>query len=142
MQCVGVDIYTGRGNSEEDSDDEDDEEDGIVQFEKKRWNLNASFRTSRDEDLRPETFHLINSRVLTDGINANRWPDYVKELKSLLKPGGWLQMVEVHCLFQSDNGQDRPFLERWWQYYQDTMTRMGKNPRVAMLLGDLMRNAG
>lgn len=51
-------------------------------------------------------------------------------------------MVEVHCLFQSDNGQNAPFLERWWQFYQDTMTRMGKNPRVAMLLGDLMRSAG
>ncbi|KAF2159335.1 hypothetical protein M409DRAFT_30211 [Zasmidium cellare ATCC 36951] len=140
--CVGVDIYTGQGNSEEGSDDEDDEDEELVQFEKKRWNLNVSFRTSRDPDLRPETYHLINSRVLTDGINSSRWPDYVKELKSLLKPGGWLQMVEVHCLFQSDSGQTAHYLERWWQYYQDTMNRMGKDPRVGSKLGSLMRDAG
>ncbi|KAK4498954.1 hypothetical protein PRZ48_009465 [Zasmidium cellare] len=139
--CVGVDIYTGSGNSDEESDEENDD-DRLVQYEKKRWNLNVSFRTSRDPDLRPETFHLINSRVLTDGINSSRWPEYVRELKNLLKPGGWLQMVEVHCLFQSDSGRSAPFLERWWQYYQDTMTRMGKDPRVFSRLGNLMRDAG
>lgn len=141
IQCVGIDIYTGEGNSEEDSDEEDSGEEGVALFVKKRWNLNASFKTSRDPDLRPETFHLINSRFLTDGLNAGRWQEYVKELKDLLKPGGWLQMVETHNLFQSDSGQTPAFLERWWQYYQDTMTRMGKNPRVGPTLGVLMTTA-
>lgn len=60
----------------------------------------------------------------------------------LLKPKGWLQMVETHNLFQSDNGQSAPFLERWWEYYKHAMSQMGKDPKIALNLGNLLRTAG
>lgn len=63
--------------------------------------MNAPFREERTGCLRPEKFHLVNSRLLIDGINTNRWAAFVKDLKAVLCPGGWLQMVEVHPLFQS-----------------------------------------
>ncbi|GIZ43200.1 hypothetical protein CKM354_000643500 [Cercospora kikuchii] len=141
---TGIDIFTGQGNSDEDDDDDDEEEDaGIESFIRRRWNLNASFREDTSHDhLKPETFDLINSRLLSDGINADRWPSYVRELYVLLKPDGWLQMVEGQALFQSDSGRDAPFLSRWWEWYREKMIQMRKNPRIASQLGTLMTNAG
>lgn len=142
---VGIDIYTGQGTGSDSGDEEEADEDSAEYFAKKRWNLNASFRTSRDPSLRPESFHLINCRFLADGINRDRWDSFVKELKTLLEPKGWLQMVEVHMLFQSDSGlvdRDTSLLHRWWDYYRYSLELMGKNPRVGQQLGALMQSAG
>ncbi|KAF2217583.1 hypothetical protein CERZMDRAFT_108274 [Cercospora zeae-maydis SCOH1-5] len=142
---VGIDIFTGQGHSDED-EDEDEGEDvdpGIEAFIRRRWNLNVRFREDTSSDpLRPETFDLINSRLLSDGIDADRWQSYVRELYALLKPNGWLQMVEIQALFQSDSGRDAPFLSRWWEWYSGKMIQMRKNPRIASQLGTLMTNAG
>ena len=108
---------------------------------KKRWNLNASFRDDRSEDrLRPESFDLINSRYLAEGINASRWQSYVRELKQLLKPGGWLQMVEIQFPFQSSSGllPVDSFLGRWWQWYSWALQSMDKNIRIGRELGQLL----
>ncbi|KAI5366338.1 Putative S-adenosyl-L-methionine-dependent methyltransferase [Septoria linicola] len=143
---VGVDIFTGQGTSDEDEEEDDEEDDdaGIIEsFIRKRWNLNAPLRQDTSSDrLRPETFDLINSRMLSDGINANRWESYVRELAALLKPNGWLQMVEFHAIFQSDSGREAPFLSRWWDWYSQKMIQMGKNPRVASQLRPMMVSAG
>lgn len=77
-----------------------------------------------------------------DGINTGRWESYVRELRSLLKPGGWLQLVEVHMLFQSDSGRSTTYLERWYDYYQSSLTRMGKDPRIGRQLQRLLIDAG
>lgn len=141
---TGIDVFTGQGNSDDDEDeDEQDNEYGIESFIRKRWNLNIPFRQDTSSDrLRPETFDLINSRMLADGINANRWETYVRELCALLKPNGWLQMVELHAIFQSDSGRDAPFLSRWWDWYSQKLLQMGKNPRIASQLKALMISAG
>jgi hypothetical protein len=60
----------------------------------------------------------------------------------LLKPNGWLQMVEFHAVFQSDSGREAPFLSRWWDWYSQKLLQMGKNPRIASQLKHLMLNAG
>lgn len=146
-EVIGIDVFTGQGNSDdgedEDEEDEEDADGGIDTFIKKRWNLNIPFRQDTSSDrLRPETFDLINSRMLADGINANRWETYIRELYVLLKPNGWLQMVEFHAIFQSDSGRDAPFLSRWWDWYSQKMLQMGKNPRIGSQLKPLMVNAG
>ena len=64
-----MDIYLGEDGEEDDADDEDeDEEDenGVQEFFKTRWNLNASFRNAPGSSgLRPESFDLINSLPIT-----------------------------------------------------------------------------
>ncbi|CAK4033396.1 Hypothetical predicted protein [Lecanosticta acicola] len=140
---VGVDIFTGNGDGGDT--DSEDESDGPDNWIRKRWNLNASFKTSGDMHLRPDTFNLINSRFLADGINADRWESYIKELKAMLEPGGWLQMVEVSMCFQSDSGllcADNSFLARWWQWYRAALIAMNKHPAVGQELGSRMRDAG
>ena len=137
-----MDLYFGRAVDEDDDDDEnnddaededEDGEEGVQEYEKKRWNLNARFRDDHSDDqLRPETFDLINSRLLADGINATRWPSYIKDLKHMLKHGGWLQMVEIEFFIQSSTGRlgDNSHLTRWWQWYSHMMQTLGKNPRI------------
>ncbi|EME79218.1 uncharacterized protein MYCFIDRAFT_156538 [Pseudocercospora fijiensis CIRAD86] len=144
--CTGVDIFTGVGDDEVDNDDdqadEDDEERGIEVFTKKRWNLNAPFREDRSEDcLRPETFDLINSRLLADGIDSDRWPSFVRDLHALLKPNGWVQMVEFHSMFQSSTGRPTVFLQEWWNRYSAVLQATRKDPRVGPRLRQLMADA-
>ena len=146
---TGVDIFLGRPVGDDDEDDEDNNNnngaEGVQEFDKKSSNLNARFRDDRSEDrLRPETFDLINSRLLAEGINADRWPTYIRELKQMLKPGGWLQMVELQLHFQSSTGRlsDDSNLTRWWQWYSYTLQQMGKNARIGRDLPQLLTAEG
>ncbi|CZT19567.1 uncharacterized protein RCC_05418 [Ramularia collo-cygni] len=145
IEVIGVDIFTGKGNNGDDSESPEEsgsEEEGIEEYIKTRFNMNAPFREERSGSLRPEKFHLVNSRLLIDGINASRWPAFVKDLKAVLCPGGWLQMVEFHPLVQSFSGRDAPFLDRWSQTYMRTLEQMGKEPRCGPRLNQYMRDAG
>ena len=147
LQVTGVDIFLSQDRDEDDDDEDGNDSngnghvEGVQEFVKKRWNLNAPFREDRSPDrLRPETFDLINSRLLAEGINAARWSSYVRDLKHLLKPGGWLQMVEIQYPFQSYNGSlpEQSFLNRWWQWYSWALQQMGKNPRIGRDLQGLL----
>src|SRR5947207_3111814 len=42
-----------------------------------------------------ERFDFIHSRDIHSGIPGNRWDEYLTEMFRLLKPGGWLQLVEM-----------------------------------------------
>nr|POE54580.1 secondary metabolism regulator lae1 [Quercus suber] len=142
-EVVGIDVFLGDMDSDEE--DEDDNESGVQEYTPKRWNLNAPFRQDRSESrLRPESFDLINCRLLAEGISAGRWQPLLEELRKLLKPGRWMQMVEIEYLVHSRN-ESLPmtsWLRKWWSHYTVAMVRMGKNPRVGAHLGRLMEVAG
>ncbi|KAK5721781.1 hypothetical protein LTR15_006373 [Elasticomyces elasticus] len=141
----GVDIFLGKDSDDEEEDE--DEDDGVEEFRKKRWNLNAPFNQDRDEDhLRREEFNLVNSRFLAEGIDTNRWQPYIRELKELLEPGGWIQLVELDLRFQSDNGRldpnDGAPLVVWNDWYRQTMLHRNKDPRVGQRLHQYLQVAG
>lgn len=148
QQVTGIDIFLGEEDESDESGDEGSSRqhaDSVQEIVKVRWNLNAPFRDdSSDNQLKPETFDLVNSRYLAEGINENRWPSYVRELRQVLKRGGWLQMVEIQFPFQSNNGTlpDDSCLTRWWQWYSRALGRMGKDIRIGQNLGHLMRQEG
>ncbi|KAK3116732.1 hypothetical protein LTR53_002565 [Teratosphaeriaceae sp. CCFEE 6253] len=144
---TGVDIYLGEDNDGDDGDDDDDDDSPVQEFERKRWNLNAPFREDRSATrLSPEQFHLINSRFLADGINADRWPSYIRELKRMLIPGGWLQMVELELRFQSDNGRlasdNSAPLYVWSECYRRLMIQRNRDPRVGSRLRQYLEAEG
>ncbi|KAI4840805.1 hypothetical protein E4T44_07900 [Aureobasidium sp. EXF-8845] len=92
-QVVVVDVFHTEGSSP-----------GVV---KKRWNLNEPFRYDQDE-LTRDKYDLVNSRFLTDCINAGRWGSYVQDLHDRLRGGGspgWLQMLEAQFHIQSRSGR-------------------------------------
>lgn len=120
--------------------------DVVREFHHRTWNLNASFRHyRRDDQVKPEKFHLINSRFLADGVDAGRWGALVGEYKSLLLPGGWLQAVEVDWMFRSGhdrNGRNLPHLQAWLNEYNRAQSLfMNKNPGVALDLQRLLTAA-
>ncbi|KAK5163207.1 uncharacterized protein LTR77_010793 [Saxophila tyrrhenica] len=144
---TGIDIYLGRAvDDDEDPEEDEDQPDAVQEWERKRWNLNARFSEDpRRHGLGPESFHLINSRLLAEGINASRWPSYVHDLCLMLKRGnGWLQMIEIEPRVQSWNGRLRmdSCLTRWWEWYVSTMTTMRKNPRIGQELRRLLEHEG
>lgn len=142
---TGIDIFLGRGLEEEDSSDDESNSDVVQEFVKKRWNLNASFREDRSATrLGRDRFHLINSRLMVEGIDASRWPSYIEELRKMLRPGGWVQLVELDLMVQSWNGTlpDTSCLSRWWNLYKAALGRLGKNAQASRHLGQLLSQQG
>ncbi|KAI0413587.1 S-adenosyl-L-methionine-dependent methyltransferase [Xylaria grammica] len=88
-------------------------------------------------------FDLINSRLVAGGINSERWTGYIRDILRCLRPGGWVQMVEIDFNAQSDNGAlvDSSALRQWSQTYLFAMEQC-KNPRAPRRLGGWLRNAG
>jgi SAM-dependent methyltransferase len=124
-QIFGIDIYERRTD--------------VQLFQKRQWNLNVSALTAafRREDM-PRTFDLINSRFLSDGINRPRWKPLVEEYFELLKPGGWLQMVEVQWIFRSQSNADLPNLMTWSDAYFNALRQMQKDPSIASNMENLV----
>lgn len=117
----------------------------MQEYETKRWNLNAPFRSDPSADrLRPETFDLINSRFLAAGLDAPRWASYIRELRTMLKPGGWLQMVELAFPFVSSSGllTDESALSRWWRWYETAGRQPSRNFRIGRELGPRLTQEG
>jgi hypothetical protein len=154
-KITAVDICFNQKNPADfDADDEESDSDGsgagdgVQEIDKKRWNLNASFQDApRGRDghhLEPETYDVINSRFLADGIDANRWPSYIRDLRRVLKPRGWVQMIELIPHIQSENGRlgDDSHLTRWWLLYSRALQQMGKQPRVGRDLEAMLRREG
>lgn len=103
------------------------------------WNLNDPLIPT----YRASYYDLVHSRCVGPGIRKSRWSDYIKELKRLLKHGGWVQCAEFYYNVQSDNGRltERHELYRWGQAYRSAMDR-DRDPRVGRSLGDKLIQAG
>ena len=43
--------------------------------------------------------------MMTGGIHANNWMNYLGDILRILRPGGWCQMVEISFNAQSDTGR-------------------------------------
>lgn len=73
----------------------------------------------------------------------NTFEGEAKIFQRVLKPGGWVQMVECYYMCQSDNGsitQSHP-LHEWSSAYISALDGM-KNPRAPMQLQALFTAAG
>ncbi|KAI9054724.1 hypothetical protein LZ554_001875 [Drepanopeziza brunnea f. sp. 'monogermtubi'] len=88
-------------------------------------------------------FDMVQSRMVAGGIHINMWTQYLREIIRVIRPGGWAQMVEIYLNFQSDNGTltDNHALRQWSARYLESMVGL-KDPRVALRLPDMMREAG
>jgi hypothetical protein len=89
-------------------------------------------------------YDLVHSRFIAQGIKTSRWATYVQDIKRLLRPNGWLQMMEYYPNIQSDNGRltSQSALSRWWEAYASAMERSNRNPRIGHKLQQLMSEAG
>jgi hypothetical protein len=100
--------------------------------------LNDRLRLSRDE----EPFDFIHSRCVGGGIKKRRWDTYLGDLRSMLRPGGFVQLAEYYLNFQSDNGmlQRDAGLSRWWSKYAEVIENdFDRDPRIGRKLEDKLR---
>ncbi|KAF2661943.1 S-adenosyl-L-methionine-dependent methyltransferase [Lophiostoma macrostomum CBS 122681] len=106
------------------------------------YNLND--RLNDPEVFERNAYDLIHSRFVGPGIKANRWASYVRDMKALMKPNGWLQMVEYYPNIQSWSGRltSQSALTRWYQAYVSAMERSNRNPRIGQRLQSYMTEAG
>lgn len=106
------------------------------------YNLNDRLRDP--EVFQSRAYDLIHSRFVSQGIKGGRWPSYIHDMRLLLRPGGWVQIVEYYPLVQSDSGRltDQAALRRWWQSYEASMRRLNRDPRIGRRLKDLMTQEG
>ncbi len=95
------------------------------------------------EKFRSNHFNFVHSQLVAGGINRNRWTSYVQDCFRVLKPGGWLQMVEIYYNAQSDNGSltDYHALRQWSAKYLEALGDL-KNPRASLHLRNMMIEAG
>ena len=71
-----------------------------------KGNADAETLSSRRQQVRLplEHFDLVHSQIMSGGIHADRWDSYVRDIFRVLRPGGWVQIVEIYFNAQSDNG--------------------------------------
>ncbi|RAK73340.1 class I SAM-dependent methyltransferase [Aspergillus fijiensis CBS 313.89] len=88
-------------------------------------------------------FDLVHSRMQATGIDRARWLSYIWDIKRVLKPGGWVQMVEMYFNVQSDNGSltEDHALRQWSTKFMQSLNDT-KDLRVGTHLRDLMVAAG
>lgn len=106
------------------------------------YNLND--RLNDPEVFERSAYDLVHSRFVGQGIKTSRWGSYVRDIKVLLRPNGWLQMMEYYANIQSDSGRlsSQSALRRWWEAYVSAMERSNRDPRIGQRLQQLMTEAG
>ncbi|KAF7125885.1 hypothetical protein CNMCM5793_002244 [Aspergillus hiratsukae] len=88
-------------------------------------------------------FDLVHSSLLATGINRARWTSYLADIKRVLKPGGWVQLIEIYFNVQSDNGSltEEHALRRWSTQFLRSYEQT-KDLRVGTRLNNLLKDAG
>lgn len=105
------------------------------------YNLND--RLNDADVFRARAYDLIHSRFVSAGIKSNRWKSYIEDIKLLLRPGGWVQVVEYYLNIQSSSGRltNQSAVRRWWLAYAEAMNRMNRDPRIGTRLQHLFTEA-
>ncbi|KAK1954555.1 hypothetical protein LY78DRAFT_593987 [Colletotrichum sublineola] len=87
------------------------------------------------------TFHVVHQRLVMAVVKppATSIDSVVEEFAGLLRPEGWLQLVELDNDCVPENG---PALRRLLQYHQQNSAAGGLGPNLSVHLAGAMRNAG
>ncbi|KAF8420677.1 S-adenosyl-L-methionine-dependent methyltransferase [Tirmania nivea] len=88
-------------------------------------------------------FDFVHSRFVSPGLDRARWDTYVRDCYRVLKPGGWLQMVEFYYNVQSDNGSltENHALRRWSNMYLEA-NEQSRDLRAPLRFRTLFDQAG
>jgi hypothetical protein len=105
------------------------------------YNLNDALNNPKV--FQAKAYDLIHSRCIGAGIKSNRWTSYIRDMKLLLRPNGWVQIVEYYLNIQSSSGRltDESAIRRWWLGYSEAMSRMNRDPRIGNRLQSLFVEA-
>lgn len=85
------------------------------------------------------SFDVVHQRLVMAAAPPETVSSVVKRLAGLLKPGGWMQLVEADTDSAQENG---PALTSFLSFAQQMSTAGGMGPNLATTLADAMREAG
>ncbi|KAF2999928.1 hypothetical protein E8E13_009014 [Curvularia kusanoi] len=107
------------------------------------WTYNLNDRLNDAELFKAKAYDLIHSRCVSAGIKKTRWSSYIEDMMLLLRPRGWVQIVEYYLNIQSSSGRltDQSAIRRWWGDYAYAMSRMNREPRIGTRLQHLLTEA-
>lgn len=90
----------------------------------------------------PDYFDYIFSRHLCDSIQD--WGQYLEQMFKHCAPGGWIELSEYPHELGSDDGtlNENMALWKWFKYMNLAITQSGRDPDVALKLGDMVKKAG
>lgn len=83
------------------------------------------------------SFDFTHMRLLLFAIPEPRWPDVVRELVRVTRPGGWIEMVETGP--QQNGG---PAMDQIVQWVTQASMKRGVNPLLGPRIGEFLRGAG
>jgi hypothetical protein len=126
--------------------------DHLLFYHRRVWNqpdnldlvvYNLNDRLNDPDVFQSRAYDLIHSRFVAPGINRNRWPSYIRDMRVLLRPGGWIHVAEYLLHIQSNSGRltDQSAVYRWWQGYARSMTELHRDPRIGPRLKELVDEA-
>ncbi|KAF4333983.1 methyltransferase [Fusarium beomiforme] len=89
-------------------------------------------------------FDVINQRLLIWGIKSAEWPHVISNLVQSLKPGGYIQLVEVEWINPKSPADEktRPQLRKQAALQEWSTESFGMDIHIAYKLEGLLRDAG
>lgn len=101
--------------------------------------LNYSFQAGNILEGLPfpdASFDFVHQRYMIGAIPADRWPDTVRELKRLTRPGGWIELVEAGI--SRGGGSALQTVDRW---VADVLARRNLNIHLGARLGEFLHGS-
>ncbi|RAL06092.1 class I SAM-dependent methyltransferase [Aspergillus ibericus CBS 121593] len=91
-----------------------------------------------------ESFDIIHQRLLIWGLKSHEWPQSLTNLLSLLRPGGWLQLVECQWVDRDEpvDPIKSPKLAKMSEMQKWSTAAFGMNIYIAYELKKLLQDLG
>ncbi|BCS17813.1 class I SAM-dependent methyltransferase [Aspergillus puulaauensis] len=83
-------------------------------------------------------YDLVHVRVMVLALSSDEWEPAVRNLMTLLRPGGYLQWVDCaahDCVVKGPDGANPTHAQRYMDIFQSGMMAVGKTPNIAALKG-------
>ncbi|KAF7322405.1 hypothetical protein HMN09_00018500 [Mycena chlorophos] len=106
---------------------------------------NLSFRVNSVLELPAEwsdTFTLVHQRLLLLGLQIPQWPQALEEIFRVVRPGGWVQLLEMAPIDAKIEQGSRPYTEKLTAILHSVMTARKLYLNVAHDLPKLLADAG
>jgi SAM-dependent methyltransferase len=89
-----------------------------------------------------DSFDFVHIRCLFGGVAD--WPDLYRQIYQKMRPGGWLQQLEMSIEFTSDDGtvDDNHFMAEWSRQFIDYGEKTGRTMKIADTCAGLIKEAG
>ncbi|KAJ9145421.1 Sam dependent methyltransferase [Pleurostoma richardsiae] len=91
---------------------------------------------------KPDAFDFIHVRAMTGCVPD--WVDFYKKALTHLKPGGWVEQIELSSIARADDGTIAPDspLVRWITVFEQMGEKLGKTFSACELARDAIERAG